>query len=163
MVGERLLGCLLGLVFLIWVIPAVGPWLIPSSWFFTVESVTVEDSTHGQPPQITPIRTIRRDFRGEWTVYVRKLLDDGTAFPYCTARSPAPITYFVSAGPILGQDMDWWMEIPPNAPCPWEPGMFIVLTEWRILLPFGITLQEHNVSNPFEIRPLPKGAVVAPG
>lgn len=152
MVAERLLGVLLGLIATIWLIPALGPWVIPARWFFSVESVTVDDGAEGKPPQIVPIRTIYRSFRGEWTVYVRQFLPDGTNFPYCTARSPAPFTYFAGSGLIMGRDLDWWMEIPPNPPCPWDAGQYVVVTEWRILLPFGIVLQEQNTSNPFEIR-----------
>jgi hypothetical protein len=151
LVKSIVIGVLVGLILFAWGLPTLGALLISPKRYLDVTSVTVSDSTAGVPPAIMPNRRIVRDFTGEWSVYVRALSEDGYTFGYCLAHSVRAGRYYADSGPVLDRDMDWWMAIPPNAPCPWEPGRYLVRTEWTILLPLGIRLRVENQSNVFTV------------
>lgn len=149
---QPVIAILLALLTAFWIAPTIGPLLIPARWFIEVDRVLIGDSHDGTAPQVMSFRTVHRPFTGDFTVYVRRFMDDQVSAPYCIAHAQRPFTYFPAHGPLANIDLDWWMEIPPNPPCPWTPGRYIATTEWRILLPFDIVLTATATSNVFAIQ-----------
>jgi hypothetical protein len=134
------------------VLPSALSALLPTRWWIEVRGVVVEDGQVGGELRVIPDRTIHRPFRGEWVAYVRKAEPTGfTAF--CRRSSPEPFIYDPGNQVPPDSDMSWWLEIPPNADCPWQPGQYRMTTEWRVHLWFGVTLRTSVESNVFTIHP----------
>lgn len=126
---------------------AILPNSIPASFWFEVEDVRVYDARAGEAPRMAVTRTIKRPFRAEWTVTVRRNGGQGFHF-YCGAYGesdyspdavfPAPLT------------LDWWTW-PTH--CDLTPGEYRVITVWTLHPPGLTTKQVRQVSNVFAVRP----------
>jgi hypothetical protein len=144
----------IGLSVALWVfvIPPFLSWVLPASHWYSVGRVFVEDGNQGTPPKITVDRTVKRPFRGSWEAELRR--EDGATFAptECRRFSPgAPFNYKPERSIPDDADLRWWLSIPPNRDCDWEPGRYILVTKWLIYLPAWVTLEVENTSNTFTI------------
>lgn len=124
---------------------------IPASRWFEVATIAVEDAATGESPLVEVERTIRRPFTGHWTVTLRRENGEGYA-AFCTRNGRND--YRPGASPPVGKDLDWWMGIPANAPCPaLSPGRYIVTIAWTLEIPGLEPKVVRAESNVFEVTP----------
>lgn len=138
----------------LWIV-AIPPLLsavIPPSLWFQVDRIYLEDSIRGVPPRLTVDRTVHRPFRGSWDALVKA--ERGAVFVAtdCKRYSPGAFDYRVDAVIPPGADLRWWLSIPPNPDCEWNPGRYVVETTWTIHLLAGIELRVGATSNVFTIH-----------
>lgn len=122
--------------------------LWPASFWFEVRDVRVFDSRAGQPAVMAVDRTIRRDFRGEWLVSIRRL-EHGGWVSYCTARGESNYVRDSQLPDPLA--LSWWT-YPSCNPLP--PGRYVMRTSWVITDPSFLPDKEVQAdSNIFEVTP----------
>jgi len=122
----------------------------PASWWLDVRSVTVVDSTEGNPIFMTVDRDVNRDFTGIWSVDLRRLdPDTGGWISECvTDETRQP--YFAGAALRRPLTLDYWAS-PECADL--GPGTYFITTMWRIN-PDGLMPRTLQISSPpFMVSP----------
>jgi len=135
-----------------------GPWLVrqmvPASSYYDLRSVFVEDTDQGVPPRIVVDRSINREqFRGRREVEVMRAA--GSQFIYWQCGGPHTSEWRTyRRGEALPEtiDLEWWMSIPPNRPCPLPPGLYTIATTVYARGPLGAELSVTTMSNTFTVR-----------
>lgn len=109
---------------IVWGAWAGVSYLVPASVYMTVESVYAYDTPYGKQPELAVVRHIKQDFRGSYSVVVRRV---DTLAIACDG-SGGPITYRAEAALPEIVTLDWWL----GEPCALEPGRYTIHTEWAI-------------------------------
>lgn len=133
--------------------PALVPFVLPMSYFYELRSVTVSDTVAGVSPKMVVDRTIKRDFRGRFEIEIMRV--DGSEFIAwweCGAHGSDWRVYRKGASIPAGMDLDWWMGIPPNAPCPLRPGRYKIVSMIFAKGWLGSELSTTVDSNIFTVR-----------
>ena len=100
--------------------------LWPTSYWFEVDVITVEDAKVGEPVIMTVDRNIKRPFYAEWTVTVREAVADGYVI---RCLSKAATDYRVDATFPDPLTLSWWA----NSECDGlGVGSYILTTSWDI-------------------------------
>lgn len=108
-----------------WVILICGS-LWPTSYWFEVKHITVNDATLGEPVIMEVDRTIKRPFYAEWTVTIREAVADGYVIRCLTKAST---DYRVDATFPDPLTLDWWS----NSECnDLDEGSYVMTTTWDI-------------------------------
>lgn len=144
----------MGLLTVFFVGPALVPLVVPMSRYYELRTVTVSDTTVDASPRVIVDRSIERDFRGRFEVEV--LRAEGGQFVVwweCGPHSSDWRTYRPEAVLPSDMDLDWWMGIPPNRPCPLPPGTYKIFTTIYAKGPLGAELSVSRSSNAFVVNP----------
>lgn len=134
--------------------PALVPLVVPMSRYYELKSVTVSNTTSGVAPRMIVDRTIHRDFRGRFEVEIMRA--DGAEFGVywaCGQHSSEWRTYHEEAVLPADMDLDWWMGIPPNRPCPLPEGTYKVVSTIYAQSWLGAVLSTTTESNVFKVQP----------
>lgn len=134
--------------------PALVPLVVPMSQYYDMRSVTVSDTKEGLSPQLLVDRTIRRDFRGRFEIEIMRA--QGSEFVVwweCGSHVSGWRTYRDEAVLPASLNLDWWMGIPPNQPCPLPPGTYKVVSTIYAQSWLGAELSVTNDSNVFVVHP----------
>lgn len=122
---------------------------IPTSRWFEVSAIEVADAPRGASPAVRVERAIRRAFTGHWTVTLRQETGEGYA-SFCARHGRND--YRVDAVLPERTDLDWWMDVPANTPCPAiPPGRYIVTIAWTLEIPGLAPKVVRAESNVFEV------------
>lgn len=126
---------------------AISIYFTPTSVWFEVTSIHVEDSVVGDTPVMVVDRVIHRDFSGEWLAEVERINANGKTTPVCvatgrdryndTAVYPDPLT------------LDWWT-FPMK--CFLPTGAYRLETTWTLEIPIVGQRVVVARSNRFEVR-----------
>lgn len=149
-----LIVAVLATIFYLQVLPHVLAHAIPFEWWMTVKRIEIADAAVGEPIRVSVDRTIHRDFNGVYRVDVRKVTATGFE-SFCT-RGESNVPYRAAAEFGVSRDLNWYMGIPPNAPCepPVEltPGRYYAIVDfWIPILGGWVTLRETLHTNTFSI------------
>lgn len=134
--------------------PAMVPLVVPMSRYYDLRSVTVSNTTVGISPQMIVDRMIRRDFRGRFEIDIMRA--EGSEFEVwwaCGQHTSEWRTYRDEAKLPPDMDLDWWMGIPPNRPCPLPEGQYKVVSTIYAKSFFGAELSVTTESNVFRVKP----------
>lgn len=120
----------------------------PASWWLDVQSVRVFDAKQGTPVVMAVVRTVKRDFRGEWVASIRRL-ENGRWINFCTATGKTNYgKEMVFPDPLT---LQWWTH-PSCHPLP--AGKYVMRTSWVILnVSFFPDKEVQADSNIFEVAP----------
>jgi hypothetical protein len=125
---------------------------VPASRWFEVGGITVDDTVTGVSPLVHVDRTIKQPFSGRWTVTVRRVEGKGLV-SHCDRSGQND--YLTDSVLPAQTDLEWWMEVPPNRPCPpLAPGRYVVTVRWLIELPDRTDKEIRVTSNQFQVLPL---------
>lgn len=121
--------------------------LWPASWWLDVRSVRIADAVHGESPAMLVVRDVKRQFKGEWHVTVRRW--DGGWATWCNASGTS--NYSPASRLPAALTLKWWTD----GQChPLVVGKYTITTAWTIL---GEGLAPDRIlsidSNIFEVRP----------
>ena len=133
--------------------PMVVPYVVPMSRYYELKSVTVSNTTVGVSPQMIVDRTIHRDFRGRFEIEIMRA--EGSEFEVwwaCGQHSSDWRTYRDEAVLPADMDLDWWLGIPPNRPCPLPDGTYKVVSTIYAKTWLGAELSTTTESNVFRVR-----------
>lgn len=137
------------LFFLALAAPSLGTVIDPylPTWFWLdVRSVHVADTVAGEDPIMTVDRTIRRDFRGDYTVIIKRKRPHGFVF-YCAGSGSSD--YNTDAALPDPLKLSWWLY---PARCDLTAGSYRVDTLWRIDTKSGNVREVRKRSNVFEVK-----------
>lgn len=129
----------------------------PSSYWFEVRQVVVNDTVAGVSPTMAVDRTIHTSFRGWWVAEVEKQQSHG-GFSVVCAQSGRN-NYNADAGLPDALDLDWWT-YPLH--CELTPGRYRVDTTWSFSPASFPEKHVHYVSNEFLVMPANCRAAGAP-
>ena len=133
------------------------PWLLtllilpiqmwPPSFWLDIHSVSVSNTTVGNPVTMVVEREIKRPFRGAWNVTVRQW--DGAGWvAYCNASGAS--NYRPDARFPLPLTMNWWTD---NQCTNFDIGRYRITTTWRVLdIPWMHDRVISVDSNVFEVH-----------
>jgi len=111
--------------------------LVPTTYWYELRSVRIEDSVVGVPPLIGVERYVRRDFTGTYSVRLMTFPDNDLV---CVAGPFAPIPYRKTDAQIKGKDLAWWLrDSDAFESCRNQglrAGQFVVVTNHTILHPW---------------------------
>ena len=124
---------------------------LPTSLWFNVKSVHVEDTTVGKPPVMDIERIINADFMATWLVEVEQQLHGGYAV-MCAARGES--AYRTDAVLPDPTTLDWWTY---PVKCDLPAGRYRVETTWQMDIPFAPVKVVRVVSNVFTVNDLVDG------
>lgn len=146
-------GFVLGTFVAWWVYPVATPLLkalLPIEWWFDVRSVQINSVQSGEVPRVRVARSIRRPFTANWIVTVRRSEDNGFE-TFCSREGRSDYRPFSELP--AHTDLNWWLGIPPNDPCPaMIPGRYLVTFAWQIEVE-GISPRVVRFdSNIFEVK-----------
>lgn len=120
--------------------------LWPTSFWFEVRSVHINDTVAGTPATMDVDRTVHRPFHARWVAEVERETD-GAFAAACTASGEN--NYNPEAAFPTPLDLDWWtwpIECRPG------PGRYQVETRWTIVSPFWPDKEIVFRSNTFTIE-----------
>lgn len=136
--------------------PMIMPLVVPMSRYYELRTVTVSDAEAGVSPQMIVDRTIHRDFRGRFEVEIMRAEgSEFTSWWQCGPHGSDWRTYRDEAALPADMDLDWWMGIPPNAPCPLPPGTYKIMTTIYARSWLGAELSVTTGSNVFTVWEAP--------
>lgn len=141
----------LSVVFIVWIM-FMSAALWPVSYWFSVGHIKVEDSLLDEPIIMDIDRTVKRPFYADWTVTVRKSVDDGYVIACLYKASTDYRTDAALPSPVT---LNWWT----NGECPiTESGYYIVTTSWDIRPDIlGLPKKVYTVeSNVFRVTETPR-------
>lgn len=152
--GFGLGSAVVALVVYLQVLPHVLAFVIPFDAWMEIKRVDVADTLQGEPIRVAVDRTIHRDFDAAYRVNIRKVTPTGFE-QFCT-RGERDVPYRLGAEFGSGRDLDWYMGIPPNAPCEppvdMTPGRYYLIVEhWIPILGGFVTLHNVKQSNTFTV------------
>ena len=118
------------LVLWVGVFPALVNVLVPPSfWGIDARTVAIKDTVEGQSPSITIDRDITRSYTGVVRTAVRTVTSPGV-IPSVCRRVREEIPYRADY-PYQVHTLDWFQDVPPNAPCTLLPGQYRVEFTWE--------------------------------
>ena len=124
--------------------------------YYELRTVTVKDTVVGVSPRVIVDRTIHRDFRGRFEIEIMRA--EGSEYNVwweCGPHDSDWRAYRDEASLPPDMDLDWWMGIPPNRPCPLPPGTYKIVSTIYARGWLGAELRVTTDSNPFVVRDLP--------
>lgn len=133
--------------------PAIVPLVVPMSHFYELRSVTVSDAPAGVSPSLIVDRTIHRDFRGRFEIEIMRA--EGSEFVAwweCGPHASDWRMYRDEARLPAEMDLDWWMGIPPNRPCPLPPGTYKIVSTIYARAWLGAEVSTTTESNVFTVQ-----------
>lgn len=147
-------AAVVALAFYIQVLPHVLARVIPFDRWMDVRRIEIADTVSGNPIRVAVDRVIHRDFDGIYRVDIRKVTTTGFE-SFCT-RGERDVPYRSGAEFGMSRDLDWYMGVPPNAPCdpPVEltPGRYYAIVDyWIPILGGWVTLRKTMQSNTFTV------------
>jgi hypothetical protein len=150
---QAFAGFLLAALVYIAIAPAVVPLVVPTSYYYTLDSLHVENAAFGKSPEMVVARQIKRQFRGWYDIEIERVNGgEYELFAGCGSYGMQEFTY--RPGRVLPNPLtlDWWMGIPPNRECDLPPGDYRIITEVHVRSFFDAVLTERVASNTFTIR-----------
>lgn len=153
-VFQPLVGLALGALVVLAVLPRaedIALLLYPASRWLEINAVRVGSVAAGGSPRMTVERSINRPFRATWTVSVRRMTRSGHTL-VCTRHGDND--YRPGSVPPADTDLNWWLAVPPNEPCPpMAPGQYFVTIVWVIMADGMPSRTVRAESNVFEVTP----------
>lgn len=122
--------------------------LTPASAWLRVGAVYVYDTQAGQQPRMRVAREIIRPNRAEWIATVQRRESHGGYSAYCTATGSADYREDDAVPDDLR--LSWWT-FPVR--CDLPPGVYRVITLWRIAPPGFPPKEVRSKSNDFRVYP----------
>lgn len=150
----------IGLAIAFWLlfIPFATSTFVPGEIFIKPRAVVVESGPIGSELNVTPDYTVRFPVNAQWVSDIRR--DTGRGYePFCIRPEPEVRRYRRDFQHRTGIGMNVFLHVPPNQPCDWQPGRYLMYTHWRIpLLPPLIVLTTSEVVSEFIVtRSTPSG------
>ena len=119
---------------------------VPTSRWFEVSAIEVATPVTTASPRVRVDRTIHRPFTAVWTATIRQ--ESGVGYAQFCSRNGRN-DYLPDAVLPPETDLNWWLAIPPNAPCPaLPPGRYVLSIVWQIETegpPIRVLRAESNV------------------
>jgi len=147
-----LIGAVVGTMAAWIVVPWTGMLMdaaVPASRWFKVQEIQIGNVKAGSSPLMRVDRIINRNFTGHWTLTLRRETGEGYA-AFCTRHGRND--YHVGSVVPRESNLDWWMEVPPNPPCPEiPPGQYMVSMSWTLEIPGFPPKVVRADSNVFEV------------
>jgi hypothetical protein len=145
-----------GISLVIWigVFPLLVNALVPPSWWgMDARTVKIMDTVVGVSPEVTIARDVTRDYRGLVRTAIRTVVpEDSGIIPSVCRRVKEDIPYREGT-PYQSHTLEWFQDVPPNAPCTLLPGQYQVEFTWERTawwLP-TVTLRHSVTSNIFTV------------
>lgn len=130
--------------------------LIPTSYWFEVGELSVENNEQGVCPVLHFTREINRPFSAEWLVTLRRQTEAGFEFYKLYPDDPPGMADYRSDAVLPSPlTFDWWAWIDSDE-CDWPVGVYQVLTEWKVDIGHRTRIVRVE-SNPFHVTPSEKG------
>ena len=143
--------------------PTIVPYIQPMSSFYDLRTVKVEDTVPGVAPRMLVDRAIKRDFRGRFEIEIMRA--EGSEFSVyweCGEHDSDWRAYRKDAVLPDDLDLDWWMGIPPNRPCPLPPGTYKIISTIYARGWLNAELKTTVDSNVFNVRFHPVREAIVP-
>lgn len=144
--GERRWWMLIATAWVLLLMASSMRSVLPASYWYDAGDVFVFDTIEGVDATIAFDREIRRAFKGEYIVTIRRITERGPV-QHCTIKGESVYsTDAVMPDPIT---MSWWL-FPERERCDFPPGRYRMTTLWRIFVGDDVK-QVKRASNIFTV------------
>lgn len=129
--------------------------LVPSAWWgIDARAVKILDTVEGTSPEVTIDRDITRTYNGHVRTAVHTVVPPESGLLPGVCRRVRENVPYREGYPYSTRTLEWFQDVPPNAPCTLLPGQYRVEFTWERTfwwMPF-VTLRHSLKSNIFTVH-----------